>query len=92
VLAEAMAMGVPVVSTRISGIPELIDNGVNGLLVESRDPEALANALQRVLTDAALRARLAEAGRLRICERFDSRRTTVALRDLFLHAMSGAAA
>jgi glycosyltransferase involved in cell wall biosynthesis len=92
VLAEAMAMGVPVVSTRISGIPELIDHGVNGLLVESRDPDALANALERVLTDAALRARLAEAGRLRICERFDSRRTTVALHELFLHAMSGAAA
>jgi glycosyltransferase involved in cell wall biosynthesis len=92
VLAEAMAMGVPVVSTRISGIPELIDHGVNGLLVESRDPDALANALERVLTDAALRARLAEAGRRRICERFDSRRTTVALHELFLHAMSGAGA
>jgi glycosyltransferase involved in cell wall biosynthesis len=92
VLAEAMAMGLPVVSTRISGIPELIDHGVHGLLVESRDAAALAKALRRVLTDAALRARLSEAGRRRICERFDSRRTTVALRDLFVHAMSGAAA
>ena len=92
VLAEAMAMGVPVVSTRISGIPELVDDGVHGLLVQSRDAEALATALERVLVDPALRARLSEAGRRRICERFDSRRTTVALRDLFLHAMSGAAA
>jgi glycosyltransferase involved in cell wall biosynthesis len=92
VLAEAMAMGVPVVSTRISGIPELVDDGVHGLLVQSRDAEALAAALERVLVDPALRARLSEAGRRRICERFDSRRTTVALRDLFLHAMSGAAA
>jgi glycosyltransferase involved in cell wall biosynthesis len=92
VLAEAMAMGVPVVSTRISGIPELIDDGVHGLLVESRDAGALADALRRVLTDAALRGRLSEAGRRRICERFDSRRTTVALRDLFLDAMAGAAA
>ncbi|CAD5373918.1 Glycosyltransferase [Rubrivivax sp. A210] len=84
VLAEAMAMGVPVVSTAISGIPEMIDDGVHGLLVQPRDPAALAGALQRVLTDAALHAALARAGRERICERFDSRRTTLALRDLFL--------
>jgi glycosyltransferase involved in cell wall biosynthesis len=54
VLAEAMAMGVPVVSTRISGIPEMIDDGVHGLLVEPRNAPALAAALQRVLTDAQL--------------------------------------
>lgn len=84
VLAESMAMGVPVVSTRISGIPELIDDGVHGLLVEPRDAAALADALQRVLQDGALHARLAQGGRQRICERFDSRRTTVALHDLFI--------
>ena len=84
VLAEAMAMGVPVVSTRISGIPEMIDDGVHGLLVEPRDAPALAAALRRVLTDAELHARLASAARQRICERFDSRRTTLALRDLFV--------
>jgi glycosyltransferase involved in cell wall biosynthesis len=83
VLAEAMAMGVPVVSTRISGIPEMIDDGVHGLLVEPRQPAALADALARLLTDESLHAALATAGRARICERFDSRRTTVALRDLF---------
>ena len=84
VLAEAMAMGVPVVSTRISGIPEMIDDGVHGLLVEPRDAPALAAALRRVLTDAALHTRLARAARQRICQRFDSRRTTLALRDLFV--------
>ena len=84
VLAEAMAMGVPVVSTAISGIPEMIGDGVHGLLVEPRDPQALADALRRVLTDAALHSRLARAGRERICERFDSRRTTLELRDLFV--------
>ncbi len=83
VLAEAMAMGVPVVSTAISGIPEMIDDGVHGLLVQSGDSQALAGALRRVLGDEALHARLAQAGRARICERFDSRRTTLALRDLF---------
>jgi glycosyltransferase involved in cell wall biosynthesis len=79
-----MAMGVPVVSTAISGIPEMIDDGVHGLLVEPRQPQALADALRRVLTDAALHERLARAGRERICERFDSRRTTLALRELFV--------
>ena len=88
VLAEAMAMGLPVVSTPISGIPELIDDGVHGLLVASRDAAALGGALERVLTDAALRTRLSDAGRRRICERFDSRRTTIALRDLFVSAMA----
>jgi glycosyltransferase involved in cell wall biosynthesis len=83
VLAEAMAMGVPVVSTRISGIPEMIDDGMQGLLVEPRNARALADALRRVLTDSELHARLAHAGRQRICERFDSRRTTLVLRELF---------
>ncbi len=54
----------------------MIDDGVHGLLVEPRDPHALADALQRVLTDAALHRSLALGGRARICERFDSRRTT----------------
>jgi glycosyltransferase involved in cell wall biosynthesis len=90
VLAEAMAMGVPVVSTAISGIPEMIDDGVHGLLVPPRDPAALAAALQRVLTDAELHCRLARAGRQRICERFDSRRTTLALRDLFMSQIGAA--
>jgi glycosyltransferase involved in cell wall biosynthesis len=83
VLAESMAMGVPVVSTRISGIPEFIDDDVHGLLVEPRDVSALALALRRVIEDDTLHARLARAGRARICDRFDSRRTTLALRDLF---------
>jgi glycosyltransferase involved in cell wall biosynthesis len=92
VLAEAMAMGVPVVSTRISGIPELIDDGVHGLLVNPRDPDGLAQALKRVLEDAGLHERLVRVGRQRICERFDSRRTTLALRDLFVAQLDGALA
>jgi glycosyltransferase involved in cell wall biosynthesis len=83
VLAEAMAMGVPVVSTPISGIPEMIDDGVHGLLVEG-SAASLADAAQRLLGDATLHARLALAARERICERFDSRRTTVELHDLLL--------
>ena len=88
VLAEAMAMGVPVVSTAISGIPEMIDDGACGLLVEPRNARALADALRRVLTEPGLHEQLARAGRQRICERFDSRRTTLALRDLFIAQLS----
>ena len=84
VLAEAMAMGIPVVTTAISGIPEMIDDGVHGLLVQQRDAAALAHALQRLLTDADLHRNLSLAARERICDRFDSRRTTQTLRDLFL--------
>ena len=87
VLAEAMAMGLPVVSTPISGIPELIDDGEHGLLVAPRNPAALADALRRILTDDALHQRLSANGRARICARFDSRRTTLALRDLFVRQL-----
>lgn len=95
VLAEAMAMGVPVVSTAISGIPEMIDDGVHGLLVRERDPRALAIALARLLLDPTQHAAIAAAGRQRMVERFDARTTTVALRDLLaaqLRAPAGAGA
>ena len=81
-------MGVPVITTPISGIPEFIDDGVQGLLVPSGDAAALAAALERVLVDDVLHARLAKAGRERICERFDSSRTTVELRDLFVDQLA----
>lgn len=83
VLAEAMAMGVPIVSTTISGIPEMVNHGVHGLLVQPEDVSALADALYRVLSDPDLHRHLALQARARMCERFDSRRTTVALRELF---------
>jgi len=61
---EAMAAGVPVVAARAGGIPHIIDHGRTGLLVEPGSGAALAEGLRLVLRDAALRARLAEEGRL----------------------------
>jgi len=82
VVAEAMATGVPVVSTAISGIPELIAHGKNGLLVPERDPQALANAIETLLVNPSLRTRLGEEARRTICEVFDSEKTTRVLQQL----------
>jgi glycosyltransferase involved in cell wall biosynthesis len=71
VLMEAMAVGVPVVSTPISGIPELIDDGVNGLLVPSEDPAALAEAFLRLTGDSRLAADLSRNGQETIDTRFN---------------------
>ena len=83
VLVEAMATGKPVVATAVSGIPELINHGSDGVLVPPEDPRALAGALEVLLQDGALRLRLGREARAKICERFDSSKTTVQLRDLF---------
>jgi type III pantothenate kinase len=70
VVLEAMACGVPVVATAVGGIAETIDDGENGLLVPIRDPVRLAVAIDRVLRDGGLAARLAANGRLTV-ERHD---------------------
>ena len=61
VLMEAMAMRLPVISTRITGIPELIEDGQTGLLVAPGRPDQLANTLEAVLVDHSLRRRLGSA-------------------------------
>lgn len=71
VLVEAMAMELPVVSTSLPGIRELIDEGVHGRLVPPNDPERLAFVLDELLDDLPQRTRLASAGRQRVLERFD---------------------
>jgi len=70
VLMESLALGVPAAATAVSGIPELIRDGETGLLVPPKDPAALADALERLLDDEALRARLATGGRRAVEEEF----------------------
>jgi glycosyltransferase involved in cell wall biosynthesis len=61
----------PVISTPVSGIPELIEDGTNGLLVPQDDPEALARALLMLHKDLDLASRLGRAGQATVRERFD---------------------
>jgi len=70
-LMEAMACGLPAVSTNLVGIPDLVEHEHTGLLVEAGDVDALADALERLAGDRDLRHRLAIAGRERVIDTFD---------------------
>ena len=65
VVLEAMAAGLPMVACRVGGVPEILEEGVTGLMVETQKPEQMAQALLRLLTDAALRERLGTAAKER---------------------------
>jgi glycosyltransferase involved in cell wall biosynthesis len=74
VVAEALARGVPVVAPAAGGPAEIVRDGVDGLLVDPDDAPALAAAIVRLLTDAELRRRMGEAGRIHVRERFSEER------------------
>jgi glycosyltransferase involved in cell wall biosynthesis len=88
VLAEAMAAGAPVVTTPISGIPEIVRDGVNGLLVRPDDPEAVADAVLRLRTDRALAERISREARATVRHEFDGERLAGTLQTLFREAMA----
>lgn len=71
VVVEAMAMERPIVATNAGGLPEIITNGKTGLLVEPRDSNAVARAIHRVLSDAALRLSLGRSARVEALKRYD---------------------
>ncbi|MEO1525537.1 MAG: glycosyltransferase family 4 protein [Planctomycetota bacterium] len=71
VVLEAMTMRIPVVSTRIAGMPDLVEDGVNGVMIDPGSKDQLSAAIERVLTESELARRLVEAGRQTIESRFD---------------------
>jgi colanic acid/amylovoran biosynthesis glycosyltransferase len=83
VLIEARACGLPVVTTRLSGIPELVEDGRSGLLVPPGDVRRLAGALRRLAQDPALAAQLGAAGRAVVEADFDVHRSAERLVELF---------
>ena len=88
VLMEAMAMGVPVVATRITGVPELVDEGRSGLLVPPGRPDALADSLARVLSaDREQLRTMGAAGRRRVCDEFGYERSAERLLTLFASSL-----
>ena len=82
-LMEAMAVEIPTVSTTVSGIPELIQDGTTGLLVPPGDPVSLANALATLLDHGDLRLRLGKAGRDHVAKEFEIGRNVDRLMDVF---------
>jgi glycosyltransferase involved in cell wall biosynthesis len=81
-IVEALACGVPVISTPITGIPEVVHDGVNGLIVPAGDAAALADAIEKVMRDPELHARLRCAARPSVRDAFDSKKTAERLHQL----------
>jgi glycosyltransferase involved in cell wall biosynthesis len=82
VLVEAMAAGLPIVASRVGGIPDLIENGENGLLVPPADPSALAKAISDLLSDKKRRNRIGEAGK-KMCLPYSAEAMVQQIDDLY---------
>jgi glycosyltransferase involved in cell wall biosynthesis len=87
--AEAMACGLPVIATTAGAFPEIIEDGVSGVLVPPGDTAALADAVRRLMADAQLREELGRAARKRITETFSWRETAVRTLALYQEVISG---
>lgn len=87
-IVEALACGVPVISTAVTGIPEAVLHDVNGLIVAEGDAMALADAIEKVVRDPALHDRLKLAARPSVVESFDQKRTAAKLYDLLQESIA----
>lgn len=88
VLMEAMAMQLPVVSTTITGIAELVDDGESGLLVSPGRPDELADALERLLLDATLRQEMGVRGRAKVLGEFNTEISARRISELFAEQLA----
>jgi len=88
-LLEAMSWGVPVISTTVGGIPELIRDGTDGFLIEAADVPALTRALAELADDADLRERMGSAGRSQVAESFSREAVLPRLEQLYADISGG---
>ena len=86
-IKEAMATGLPVISTFHSGIPELVADGVSGLLVPERDAASLADALAYLMSHPEVCKRMGKAGRMQVEQEFDTNSLNKKLEELYLGLM-----
>jgi glycosyltransferase involved in cell wall biosynthesis len=84
VLVEAMAVGLPVVTTSVAGIPELVENNQNGLLCRPRDVEGISSGIIELLRNAEKRKQLGSAGSKKVMEQFDINQAAKRLKTLFI--------
>lgn len=89
VLAEAACFGLPVVATRVGGIPEVVSDGETGLLVPPDDVAAMAGALSALVADSSLRERLGAAGCRRVAAQFNTHGMTMAIEECWKQLSSG---
>lgn len=83
VLVESLAMGVPALSTHVSAIPEILINEKTGLTVSPRNPQEMADAMERLLTEHSLRDKLTQAGKEHVRNNFDNRKLIKELAAIF---------
>lgn len=88
-LMEALAAGVPVVTTQIAGVSELVESGINGYLVPPGNVAELADRIEKLLADPALRAQMGAAGRLKVAQEFDIQQEAAWLCQIMTAALAG---
>lgn len=84
VLVEAMAVGLPVITTRVAGIPELVENNQNGLIYQPHDVEGISSGIVDLLRDAEKRRQFSDAASKKVKEQFDVVQAAQRLKTLFI--------
>jgi glycosyltransferase involved in cell wall biosynthesis len=87
-ILEAMCVGLPVVSTKVGGVPEIVQEGITGLLTRSRDPQSLANALTKLVVSSSLRRKMGDAGKAIVRERFSLESMVKAYEENYVELLS----
>jgi glycosyltransferase involved in cell wall biosynthesis len=87
-LLEAMSMGKPVIGSDVGGIPEVIDNDLNGFLVECRNPQQLAEKILDLLSNETLRKRMGQSAMHKVQDKFTIQRTARAIEQVYILAMN----